>query len=85
MYEAYELFTNNIRSILSEAIKGEITTWFDCEKDSLQIKIYNHGLKFVISFPHLSRIVISNRRTAKDITNEVIGKYKSFILHKYLS
>ena len=83
MYEAFELFSKNVREQLQAVVKGEVTTWFI--DDVLHIKIYNHGLKFNIAFENLASIIISGRRTSSDIVAEVLGKYKAFILHMYIN
>ena len=83
MYEAFELFSKNVREQLQAVVKGEVTTWFI--DDVLHIKIYNHWLKFNIAFENLASIIISGRRTASDIVAEVLMKYKAFILHTYIN
>ena len=53
--------------------------------DELHIKIYNHGLKFGIVFQNLTAMVVYGRMVPDRIVEEVLGKYRAFIMNKYFN
>ena len=83
MNEAFELFSKNIKDRLETNVKGEVTVWF--VDDELHIKIYNHGLKFRIVFQNLTAMVVYGRVVPDIIVEEVLGKYRAFIMNKYFN
>ena len=84
MGEAYGLFTNAIKHRLDDAVKGEVTIDVDKKKDLLHIEIYNHGLKFIRDFDRLSKRIANGDDSIPIIVNEVLGKYKAFVIRRYL-
>lgn len=83
MNEAFELFSKNIKDRLETNVKGEVIVWF--VDDELHIKIYNHGLKFRIVFQNLTDMVVYGRMVPDRIVEEVLGKYRAFIMNKYFN
>ena len=83
MNEAFELFSKNIKKKLETNVAGEVTVWF--VDDELHIKIYNHGLKFRIVFQNLTAMVVYGRVVPDIIVEEVLGKYRAFIMNKYFN
>lgn len=83
MNEAFELFSKNIKERLETNVKGEVTVWF--ADDELHIKIYNHGLKFRIVFQNLTAMVVCGRMVPDRIVEEILGKYREFIMNKYFN
>ena len=53
--------------------------------DELHIKIYNHGLKFRIVFQNLTAMVVYGRMVSDRIVEEVLGKYRAFIMNTYFN
>lgn len=82
MAEAYDLFTDAIKHRLEDAVKGKVTCGY--EKDILHIEIYNHGLKFIRDFDRLSKRIVNGDESISIIVNEVLGKYKTFVIRRYL-
>lgn len=68
---------------LETNVKGEVTVWF--VDDELHIKIYNHGLKFKTVFHNLTTMIVYGRMVPDRIVEEVLGKYRAFIMNKYFN
>ena len=83
MNEAFELFSKNIKKRLEANVAGEVTVWF--VGDELHIKIYNHGLKFRIVFQNLTATVVYGRSVPDRIIEEVLKKYRTFVMNTYFN
>lgn len=83
MQEMYQLFSNRVKKLLSDKIKGDIDVWV--ADDTLNIKICKNDLKFNAKVSDVTSKIVSGRIDAEKFTKEITSKYRYFILHKYMT
>ena len=83
MQEMYQLFSNRVKQLLSDKIKGDIDVWVT--DDTLNIKICKNDLKFNAKVSDVTSKIVSGRIDAEKFTKEITSKYRYFILHKYMT
>lgn len=83
MQEMYQLFSNRVKKLLSDKIKGDIDVWVT--EDTLNIKICKNDLMFNAKVNNVTSKIISERIDAEKFTKEITSKHRYFILHKYMT
>ena len=82
-YEIYQLVRDKLREILREKIKGYVRVTTDSETDSLCVFINNDGFKFRYRLENI--LEMSRYGFPYDkVVDEIIGIFKSAIIHKYI-
>ena len=82
-YEIYQLVRDKLREILREKIKGYVRVTTDSETDSLYVFINNDGFKFRYRLENI--LEMSRYGFLYDkVVDEIIGIFKSAIIHKYI-
>ena len=82
-YEIYQLVRDKLSEILREKIKGYVRVTTDSETDSLYVFINNDGFKFRYRLENI--LEMSRYGFPYDkVVDEIIGVFKSAIIHKYI-
>ena len=82
-YEIYQLVRDKLGEILREKIKGYVRVTTDSETDSLYVFINNDGFKFGYGLENILEMSRYGFPYNK-VVDEIIGIFKSAIIHKYI-
>ena len=69
MREMYQLFSNRVKKLLSDKIKGDIDVWVI--EDTLNIKICKNDLMFNAKVNNVTSKIVSGRIDAEKFTKEI--------------